>query len=150
MARTLIIATILWPLVLGATVLADTHGGSSRWPVVVRLAASRVCHQRPDRSFHTAGIQWPVCARCSGLYLGGAIGALVAGAQLRRRREVSRDRLLKGLALAALPTILTVALEWPRLLPVSNEARFIAAIPLGAAIAWVLASLAAYPQRTRT
>ena len=36
--------------------------------------SSRICHQRPERSFAIAGIQMPVCARCSGLYVSGALG----------------------------------------------------------------------------
>ena len=48
-----------------------------RLPVLtlaVYQAGSLVCHQRPERSFHLAGVQLPVCARCFGLYLSGAVG----------------------------------------------------------------------------
>ena len=38
-----------------------------------------ICHQRPERSFHLAGAQLPVCARCLGLYAGGAAGAIGLG-----------------------------------------------------------------------
>ncbi len=31
------------------------------------------CHQIPERSFHWNGVQWPLCARCSGSVLGGLI-----------------------------------------------------------------------------
>ena len=27
-----------------------------------------ICHQRPERSFHSAGVPLPVCARCTGLH----------------------------------------------------------------------------------
>ena len=37
-----------------------------------------VCHQRPERSFHLAGAQMPVCARCTGLYVSGALGVVFA------------------------------------------------------------------------
>lgn len=36
------------------------------------------CHQRADRSFFLFGYQFPVCARCSGLYLGYLCGILAA------------------------------------------------------------------------
>lgn len=29
-----------------------------------------LCHQRPDRSFFICGRQFPVCARCTGVYIG--------------------------------------------------------------------------------
>ena len=35
------------------------------------------CHRRPDRSFFWRGKQFPLCARCTGLYGGGGIGLLV-------------------------------------------------------------------------
>ena len=33
-----------------------------------------VCHQIPERTIHLAGQALPLCARCSGIYLGAAIG----------------------------------------------------------------------------
>ena len=35
---------------------------------------SSVCHQIPSHSYEVSGIQFPLCARCSGLYLGSFIG----------------------------------------------------------------------------
>ena len=35
---------------------------------------SSVCHQIPSHSYEISGIQFPLCARCSGLYLGSFIG----------------------------------------------------------------------------
>lgn len=35
-----------------------------------------VCHQRPERSFHLWGEPLSVCHRCTGLYLGFALGTL--------------------------------------------------------------------------
>jgi hypothetical protein len=37
-----------------------------------------VCHQLPERSFHPWSAQMPVCARCAGIYIGGAIAAIIA------------------------------------------------------------------------
>ena len=31
------------------------------------------CHRRPDRSFFWRGRQFPVCARCTGVYIGETI-----------------------------------------------------------------------------
>lgn len=34
------------------------------------LKGHLICHGIPERSFHIKGHQFPVCARCTGLYLG--------------------------------------------------------------------------------
>lgn len=34
------------------------------------------CHQRPDRSFFFHGKQFPVCARCTGVFLGECVSLL--------------------------------------------------------------------------
>lgn len=99
--------------------------------------AARVCHQRPERSFHLAGTQLPVCARCFGLYASGAVAAVAAlGAGTRRRTpDVPRARL--AFAIAAVPTVATVALEWAGLWYPGNVVRAMAALPLGATAGWV-------------
>jgi uncharacterized membrane protein len=43
------------------------------------LIGYSICHQIPDRSFYLAGHRLPLCARCTGTYLGVAIGfAMIA------------------------------------------------------------------------
>jgi uncharacterized membrane protein len=49
------------------------------------LVGYSICHQIPSHSFHMAGVQLPLCARCTGTYLGVAIG-FAAVALLRRCR----------------------------------------------------------------
>lgn len=104
---------------------------------------SLICHQRPERSFHLAAAQLPVCARCLGLYLGAAIGVF---AVLRRRVAPfaavegcvtsNTTRCLRRLLLwAAVPTAITWTSEVSGMWAPSNEARFLAALPLGAAVA---------------
>jgi uncharacterized membrane protein len=44
-----------------------------------------VCHQIPERSFTIAGRQLPLCARCTGTFLGAVLG-LMAMLLLRRHR----------------------------------------------------------------
>ncbi len=36
-----------------------------------------ICHRRADRSFFYKGKQFPVCARCTGIWLGYATGILL-------------------------------------------------------------------------
>jgi uncharacterized membrane protein len=45
-----------------------------------------VCHRIPARSFAFAGRQLPLCARCSGTFLGAMVGFLGQAGVLRRRR----------------------------------------------------------------
>ncbi len=35
------------------------------------------CHQKPERSFYYKKYQLPVCARCTGLYLGYLVGLII-------------------------------------------------------------------------
>lgn len=60
-------------------------------PAWVRAAFSLVCHQDPGRSFTINGVHLPVCARCTGAYLGFLAGWAMLGAapRLRRMRPVS-------------------------------------------------------------
>jgi len=140
-------AAIVWPVILAATVLARQHGQMPVWTLAIYAIGSRICHQIPARSFHLHGVQWPVCARCLGLYLAAPIGAVAA--------LVAHDRAVRGdgrlwrlgawplLMLAAFPTACTLAIEWPGFGAPSNLTRALAALPLGAAIAFLVVRAAA-------
>jgi uncharacterized membrane protein len=139
MRHLLAIATVVWMVLLGGAWSLRAAGEGPVLSTAVYLAAARVCHQRADRSLHTADVQWPVCARCSGLYLAapvGALAALAAGATRRGRRWRG------ALAIASVPTIATIAVEWTGLAPIGNMTRLLAAVPLGAAVAFVIVSVA--------
>lgn len=127
-------------MVLVAAPWAVTRPGIATPAAIVYAGSSRICHQRPERSFHLAGVQLPVCARCVGLYASGALGALVAwrGA----RRPAARHRTL--LLAAAAPTALTWTIEAAGLAGFSNTARALAALPLGAAAGWVFVEMLRY------
>ena len=97
-------------------------------------------------------MKWPVCGRCSGLYLAAPLGTLAVLAGTRRRRRprptqtfgpLTTHRPLFVLAVASLPTVVTVVGEWFGLMPVTTLARAISAMPLGAAIAYVIARVTA-------
>ena len=112
---------------------------------VLYAAGSLICHQLPDRSFHLQGSQLPVCARCFGLYAGGALGC-ISGAAAFGRRALGWQRLplmqvnWMATAAAAIPTLVTFSLEWGLGWPVSNTVRAVAAFPLGAAVAFIVVS----------
>ena len=109
---------------------------------VAYLAGSLICHQLPERSFHIGAAQLPVCARCLGIYLG--LGVLLMFRVLRSNAPGStvlgsRVVLLAG----AVPTVMTVALEWLGIWEPSNPVRALSGVPLGAAIAFVVVDAAA-------
>jgi len=52
------------------------------------LVGFAVCHRMPERSFILAGQQLPLCARCTGTFLGAMLG-LIAMLVLGRRRASS-------------------------------------------------------------
>jgi uncharacterized membrane protein len=102
-----------------------------------------ICHQLPDRSFHLHGVQLPVCARCLGLYAGAALGSLAAVFPIGRRLfswwRTNQSFNWIATAVAAAPTAMTIALEWGIGWPVSNAGRALSALPLGFAVAYVVA-----------
>jgi len=127
----LTVAAVTWPAAVLFIALEP-----ARLPiatVLVQTAGAIVCHQRPERSFHVEQQPLAVCARCTGLYLSGALGALLGwagGARLPRRSR-------RMLALAAMPTAASLAVEWLGMNGLSNLVRALAALSLGGATAWL-------------
>ena len=81
---------------LGVFVLTFSLITISTWVVVMPggvlghadLIGYAVCHRIPERSFFIGGVQLPLCARCSGTYL-GALTAFVVMFLLGRRRATN-------------------------------------------------------------
>jgi len=113
----------------------------------LHTAGSIVCHQIPERSFAIGGHQLPVCARCLGLYGGASAGAVVALVQgATARRDALSGRTARWtVGLAAVPTALTLLLEWSGLWAGSNTWRCAAGVVLGAAAAIVVMRAVAAP-----
>ena len=111
---------------------------------VAYAAGSLVCHQIPERSFHVGGSQMAVCARCLGIYVGTAIGAMAAVAWGQPARvPLPTSTLVRSvIAFAALPTVVTVALETIGLWSTTNGARALAGLPFGLAISFVATAFA--------
>lgn len=107
------------------------------------FAGSVVCHQIPERSFLTAGVPWPVCARCSGLYLGAAAGFVVwlGLRRLTARRFVGRPML--ALAVVTVPTAVSWVTGVVGLWEGTNMIRFVLAAPLGLTAGAIVAAVAA-------
>ncbi len=132
--------SIVWAaLLMSAPLLGDVAAGGV---AVLYAVGSLICHQQPERSFHLAGSQLPVCARCLGLYAGAAIG--LAGWWMhagRRASPLPRDRAAQMLAVAALPTLITVASAGLNVGDPPNTWRALLALPLGAAAGLVGAAV---------
>jgi uncharacterized membrane protein len=118
-------------MLIAAPLLASTADGLV---ATLYVAGSLICHQRPERSFHIAAAQLPVCARCLGLYMGGAAGLLIWAVASRRRQAAwPRRAALTTLAASTLPTAATIASAWLGLGDPANAWRAALALPLGAA-----------------
>jgi hypothetical protein len=118
---------------------------------VVYLVGSVVCHQRPERSFQWWSAQAPVCARCVGIYVGAALGATWAlgGASIRSAvPSAALDRLSArvrvSLALAVMPTLLTLLFEWGTGMMPSHWIRLAAGLVLGAVAAFAIAEACSF------
>jgi uncharacterized membrane protein len=57
-----------------------------RWESFVFDACGPFCHQMPSRSFHVASHTLPLCARCTGMWLGITLG-VVMGLLVKARRR---------------------------------------------------------------
>lgn len=100
----------------------------------VYLGFQAVCHQLPERSFHVAGFPLAVCARCFGLYAGGAAGVL---AYPLVRAVTRRDAPARGwLFAAAAPTCVDFLLGVTGVWANTHLSRFLTALALGAAAAF--------------
>jgi hypothetical protein len=110
-------------------------------------AGALLCHQQAARSFHLAGAQLPVCARCAGLYVSGALGVAIGWLGGSRRGRIRPEAWRVALAVSVAPTLLTVALEWWRPLGVPASWRAAAAVPAGLAGGLLLAEFAGFRGR---
>ena len=130
-AGSVVAASAVWAAAILLTPMLPTGAG---WLAALPyLVGSLVCHQIPERSFHLAGAQLPVCARCTGLYLGGALGLVFWATTIwRRRAPWSNWSALTALAVSGAPTALTVATAWLGVADPPNVWRAMFAVPLGA------------------
>jgi uncharacterized membrane protein len=137
LAHALVFLIIVWvvALLLAPVALLSARRGVAVPALLVYAVGERVCHQRPERSFHVGPTQLPVCARCTGLYASSAAGA-IAGLWAASSLRGARARRL--LLLASLPTGFTWTIEMAGLAHPSNLVRAAAALPLGFAAAWMV------------
>jgi uncharacterized membrane protein len=112
---------------------------------IIFSIGSVICHQIPERSFFLDGHQFPVCARCTGLYVSGAVGLIgwIAFKISRGWRPLPFDAGLglRVVVIAAIPTAVSFASGITGLWDGSNITRALLAIPLGASAGAIVAAV---------
>ena len=122
------------------------HEVLTSFAVLAYTAGGIVCHQLPERSFFWGAWQYPVCARCTGLYASAVLGlAGWAVARWRHRRawRVAPRAALVVLAATALPTALSVVTAAAGWWDGGNVTRALLGVPLGATAGALLAAAVA-------
>jgi uncharacterized membrane protein len=136
--RALVVGSPAWAgaLPLATFAAAQVHPSPAAYlgTLAIYAIGGAVCHQLEPRSFHLWGHQMPVCARCTGIYVGAAVGAVLA-AQRERALRLS-PRWIVGLAAA--PLAASVLVERIAGVSMSNSVRCATGIVAGLAVAWVL------------
>lgn len=139
----LALASVVWLVAIFAAPYAARRAAPGSPAAILAvgtyLVGSVICHQQARRSFHLGGVQLPVCARCTGIYLAAPLGACVGW--LFRRRRVEPARWRAALILAALPTVATVVMEWVSGTMIPGPIRFAAGLPIGFVVMWYLGQL---------
>lgn len=96
-------------LIMGFYAVTDgTHLHSDPLLATADWSGYALCHRISDRSFSIAGRQFPLCARCTGMYLGAALAGLVLLLAGRERRAFLPRR---GLLLALLGFIALMGID---------------------------------------
>ena len=166
--RGFVVLAILWVILLPVATFAASRPSSVSSDVghalafVVYRIGSVVCHQRPERSLHLFAVQMPVCARCTGVYVGAAVMAI--GVAFRRSRGPVKKRGTAGavgiprgpgrvdrwyvapwlgsarrvLLVSVLPGAATLVYEWSTGQMPAHWVRATSGVPLGAAVAWIV------------
>jgi uncharacterized membrane protein len=134
--------SIAWALILplASWVASASHvtAWSASFVIAVYGVGSLVCHQLPQRSFRLFSAQMPVCARCTGIYVGAAVAAVVSAFGHGRAVPDHRWDSRLVLSVAALPCAITLVAEWTTGVMPSNLVRAAAGLPLGAGVAWLV------------
>ena len=93
-----------------------------------RLFYAPLCHQLDSRSLQVDSRAVAVCARCTGLYIGGLLGLLLAARFVVGR---GRDPRPVWFAVAVAPTLVDAVLPWIGLTGLPNGPRLLLALPAG-------------------
>jgi uncharacterized membrane protein len=152
--RAFLIGSVTWAVCIPLTALAASRPDAASLVYGLAVAAYSIghliCHQLPARSFHLWGASLPVCARCTGIYVGASFAAVALtvvrlglSAEAHGAKAVglmssghAHPRIV--LLLAFVPTAATLVFEWTTGVTPANWIRALAGIPLGVAVAWAV------------
>jgi uncharacterized membrane protein len=119
------ILTVVGFLTVGLIIAAPLAKarGQDGFASAIYSTFSYVCHQIPERSFHLAGHKFGVCSRCTGLYSGLAMAALIY--PLVRSLKRTDTPPLFWLFLAALPLAIDFSLGYFNIWHNTHLSRFV-------------------------
>jgi uncharacterized membrane protein len=95
-----------------------------------KMLFAHVCHQLPEHSFKISSFTFPVCARCTGIYLGVFIGAIFSF--FPRTTKIFKSRHIFAIFLS--PILVDVITTKIHLCPYSLWIAFITGIIFGVSI----------------
>lgn len=124
-------------VILGASAFcswAIAHGASMRWRLLFRL----MCHGRVERCLDLFGVPMPVCARCTGIYLGLLVSLLAF-----RLIPLLRERVMRKVAIVAvIPLALDGLTQLTGLRESVNPLRIATGVIAGLAFGlWILSAV---------
>ena len=124
-------------LLLGAAsvcAFAISQGASMQWRLLFRL----LCHGRIERSLELFGAPMPLCARCTGIYLGLLVGILAFWAV-----PLLRERVMRVVALVCVaPLAIDGLTQLTGLRESTNELRVATGVVAGLAFGlWILSAV---------
>ncbi|HYH10684.1 MAG TPA: DUF2085 domain-containing protein [Thermoanaerobaculia bacterium] len=113
---------------------AIAAGASMKWRALFRV----MCHGRVERSFALFDIPMPICARCTGIYLG-----LLGGLALFAILPLIREEVMRRVSFVAVtPLALDGLTQLTGLRESTNELRVITGIVAGLAFGlWILCAV---------
>jgi uncharacterized membrane protein len=116
--------------------LAVTQAIAAGAPQQLRVLFRMLCHGMEARCFHWGGVPMPICARCTGLYLGFLIGiGLFAAVRKLQRISIPSSMVIVLVA----PLVVDGITQAMGLRVSTNELRVATGLLCGsAALAWVM------------
>jgi uncharacterized membrane protein len=105
----------------------------------IELIGTSVCHQLPSRTLLPGGIYMPTCARCSGIYIGFFISAIILFLMFRKKESsLPPIYIIILMVLFILSTIIDGALSYLTTISTNNILRLVTGFLCGSAIMVIL------------